>query len=61
MPIIEYFSGLPFDRTSALRELASSVKGKYILLYTGTHRLEMGMFAEERMISVAEDTGADMV
>lgn len=61
MPTIEYFSGLPFDRTSALRELASSVKGKYILLYTGTHRLEMGMFAEERMISVAEDTGADMV
>lgn len=61
MPIIEYFSGLPFDRTSALRELASSVKGKYILLYTGTHCLEMGMFAEERMISVAEDTGADMV
>lgn len=61
MPIIEYFSGLPFDRTSALRELASSVKGKYILLYTGTHRLEIGMFAEERMISVAEDTGADMV
>ena len=44
-----------------MRELASSVKGKYILLYTGTHRLEMGMFAEERMISVAEDTGADMV
>ena len=61
MPIIESFSGLPFDRTSALRELASSVKGKYILLYTGTHRLEMGMFAEQRMVSVAEDTGADMV
>ena len=61
MPIIEYFSELPFDRTSALRELASSVKGKYILLYTGTHRLEMGMLAEERMVSVAEDTGADMV
>ena len=44
-----------------MRELASSVKGKYILLYTGTHRLEMGMLAEERMASVAEDTGADMV
>lgn len=44
-----------------MRELASSVKGKYILLYTGTHRLEMGMLAEERMVSVAEDTGADMV
>ena len=61
MSVIESFSGLPFGRTRTLREIASSASGKYILLYTGTHHLEMGMFACERIAGIADDTGADML
>ena len=61
MSIIESFSGLPFGRTQTLRDLASDAKGDFILLYTGSHRLEMGLYAEERMTAIAEDTGADML
>ena len=61
MSVIESFSGLPFGRTQTLREIASSASGEYILLYTGSHRLEMGMLACERIISIAGDTGADML
>jgi hypothetical protein len=59
--MIDTFSGLPFGRTQTLREVAASAAGEYLLLYTGNHHLEMGMFACERMISIAEDTGADML
>ena len=61
MSIIESFSGLPFGRTQTLRDLASDAKGDFILLYTGSHRLEMGLYAGERMTAIAEDTGADML
>ena len=61
MSVIESFSGLPFGRTRTLREIASSASGKYMLLYTGTHHLEMGMFACERITGIADDTGADML
>lgn len=59
--MIDTFSGLPFGRTQTLREVAASAVGEYLLLYTGNHHLEMGMFACERMIGIAEDTGADML
>ena len=59
--MIDTFSGLPFGRTQILREVAASAAGEYLLLYTGNHHLEMGMFACERMIAIAEDTGADML
>ena len=59
--MIDTFSGLPFGRTQILREVAASAAGEYLLLYTGNHHLEMGMFACERMIGIAEDTGADML
>ena len=59
--MIDTFSGLPFGRTQTLREVAASAAGEYLLLYTGNHHLEMGMFACERMIAIAEDTGADML
>ena len=61
MSNIESFSGLPFGRTQTLRTLASEAKGKFILLYTGIHRLEMGLYALERIEGIAEDTGADML
>ena len=56
--MIDTFSGLPFGRTQTLREVAASAAGEYLLLYTGNHNLEMGMFACARMIGIAEDTGA---
>ena len=59
--MIDTFSGLPFGRTQTLREVAASAAGEYLLLYTGNNHLEMGMFACERMIGIAEDTGADML
>ena len=59
--MIDTFSGLPFGRTQTLREVAASDAGEYLLLYTGNNHLEMGMFACERMIAIAEDTGADML
>ena len=61
MSVIESFSGLPFGRTHTLRDIASSASGKYILLYTGSHHLEMGMLACERIAGIADDTGADML
>ena len=59
--MIESFSGLPFNRTQTLRELAASASGKYLLLYTNSHHLEMGMLACERIACIADDTGADML
>lgn len=61
MALIESFSGLPFGRTQTLREIASKATGKYLLLYTGNHHLEMGMFACERIVGIAEDMCADML
>lgn len=58
---MESFSGLNFGRTQTLREIATSVSGKYMLLYTGSHHLELGMFACERIAGIADDTGADML
>jgi hypothetical protein len=37
------------------------VSGKFVLIYTKSHPLEMGMFALDRIVSIAEDTGADML
>ena len=59
--MIESFSGLPFSRTQTLREVAASASGKYLLLYTNSHHLEMGMLACERIAGIADDTGADML
>ena len=61
MALIESFSGLPIGRTQTLREIASKATGKYLLLYTGNHHLEMGMFACERIVGIAEDMCADML
>ena len=61
MSFIQSFSGLQFSRTQTLRDIAASASAKYLLLYTGVHHLEMGMFACERITSIADDTGADML
>ena len=61
MSIIGSYSGLSFGKTQTLREIAASADSKYILIYTGNHRLEMGMFACERIVGIADDTRADML
>ena len=61
MSIIGSYSGLSFGKTQTLREIAASADSKYILFYTGNHRLEMGMFTCERIVGIADDTRADML
>lgn len=61
MSQIDFISGVPFNSTHALREIAKSLSKEYVLLYTKPFPLEMGMYAEERIVSIAVDTGADML
>ena len=58
---VTFLSGVPLRETQTLRDIADAVSEKFILIYTKDHPLEMGMFALDRIISVAEDTGADML
>lgn len=55
-------SEVSLKETETLRSIAyaSSNQG-YILIYTSNLPLKMGMFALDRMIAIAEDTGADML
>ena len=61
MSQIDFISGVPFNSTHALREIAKSLSKEYVLLYTKPFPLEMGMYAEERILSIAKDTDADML
>lgn len=61
MSRIDFVSGVPFNSVEALREIAKSVSKEYLILYTKPYPLEMGLFAQERMAAVADDTQADMV
>lgn len=47
--------------TETLRRIAESVDSEYMLLYLNDMVAEMAENAEERFISVAEDSGADML
>lgn len=58
---VTFLSGVSLRETQTLRDIADAVSEKFILIYTKDHPLEMGMFALDRIISVAEDTGADML
>ena len=58
---VTILSGVSLRSTESLRSIAEAVTEKYILIYTKALPLEMGMSALNRMISVAEDTKADMV
>lgn len=50
-----------FGDARTLVSLAGAVKSEYVLLYTKRLPLRMGYLALDRMVRVAEDTGADMV
>ena len=58
---VTFLSGVSLRQTETLRSIAEAVSHKYILIYTKDTPLEMGMFALDRFLSVAEDTGADML
>ena len=58
---VTILSGVSLRSTQTLRSIAEAVSQKYILIYTKDLPLEMGLFALDRMIAVAEDTKADML
>ena len=58
---VTILSGVSLKSTETLRSIAEAASEKFILIYLKDLPLEMGMFALDRMIAVAEDTRADMV
>ena len=58
---VTILSGVSLRSTETLRSIAEAISQKYILIYTKEHPLEMGMFALDRILSIAEDTRADML
>lgn len=58
---VTFLSGASLHNTETLREIAEAVQAKFLLVYTKDLPLEMGMFALDRILAVAEDTGADML
>ena len=58
---VTFISGVSLRSTETLRSIAEAASEKYLVIYTKDKPLEMGMFALDRMIGIAEDTGADML
>ena len=58
---VTILSGVSLRSTQTLRSIAEAVSEKYLLIYTKDFPLEMGMFALDRIISIAEDAKADML
>lgn len=58
---VTILSGVSLRSTETLRSIAEAVSEKFVLIYTKDLPLEMGMFAFDRMLAIAEDTGADML
>lgn len=53
--------GNSMHATATLRSIAAAAAAEYVLLYAKDTALEMGLFALDRIVAVAMDTGADMV
>ena len=58
---VTILSGVSLKSTETLRSIAEAVSQKFLLIYTKEHPLEMGMSALDRILSIAEDTKADML
>ena len=58
---VTVLSGVSLRSTETLRSVAEAVSHKFILIYIKDKPLEMGMFALDRILSIAEDTKADML
>ena len=51
----------PLGETATLRRIAAESEAPYTLIYTKSTDLRVGLFALERMLSIAGDSGAAMV
>lgn len=58
---VTILDGVSLRETDTLRSLADAISEKFVLIYTKDTPLEMGMLALDRFLSIAEDTGADML
>lgn len=58
---VTILTGVSLRSTQTLRSIAEAVSEKYMLIYTKDMPLEMGMFALDRILCIAEDTNADML
>lgn len=58
---VTILSGVSMRSTQTLRSIAEAASEKFILIYTKDQPLEMGLFALDRFIAVADDTKADML
>ena len=58
---VTILSGASLRSTETLRSIAEAISHKYVLIYTKDNPLEMGMFALDRILGIAEDTRADML
>ena len=58
---VTILSGVSLRSTQTLRSIAEAVSHKYILIYPKDLPLEMGLFALDRFIAIAEDAKADML
>lgn len=56
---VTIISGL--RKTETLRAIAEAAQEKFILIYTRSNPVEMGMGALDRIIQIAQDTKADML
>lgn len=58
---VTILSGVSLKFTETLKSIAEAVHEKFLLIYLKGMPLEMGMLALDRIISIAEDTKADML
>ena len=58
---VTILSGVSLRSTETLRSIAEAISQRFVLIYTKSEPLEMGMFALDRILNIAEDTGADML
>ncbi|MEG0038751.1 MULTISPECIES: glycosyltransferase family 2 protein [Bacteroides] len=61
LPGCELLSVDFFANSAAMCEIATRSDAAYTLIYTKETTLELGLFALERMVHIAEDSGAGMV
>lgn len=61
MESIQRFDIAPRCSTAAIRKIGAEASAPFTLLYTKSTELRFVQFAQERMVTIAEDTGAAMV
>ena len=59
--MLQRFDIEPRCSSQAVRDLASECSGEFVLVYTRPTELRFVDYAPERMVRIAQDTGASMV